>query len=171
MSYCSKCGFPIEPSDQFCRGCGTPVAAEAPAAPVDYSYNQQPDYSYNQQPDYSYNQPAYSYNQQPQPSGGSKASGFIGMGLAITGFVLALFGFIYTIISLEVDEAMAFGMSIGFGIFSLPLSIVGMKLSSNSRASGNTSAVCGVGKGLGLAGLILSCVMLFIGFVAFADTW
>lgn len=160
MSYCSKCGTPIEPNERFCRGCGAPLAAEAPAAPA-----YQPDYN-----DYSYNQPAYSY-EQPQVSGGTKAGGFVGMGLGIGGFFFALLGFIYTIIGLEIDEVMSFSMAFAFSIFSLPLSIIGMSLSSKSRNAGNTSAVCTVGKVFGIIGLVLTCVMLFVGFVALADTW
>lgn len=163
MSYCSKCGFPIDPADKFCRGCGTPVAAEAPAAPAytqpEYSYNQ-PSYDYNQ-PSYDYNQPVYAY-EQPQ-STGSKAGAFIGMGLGIGGLFFALIGLINVLANLDYDAEFAFGMAVGFGIFSLPLSIIGMIL------GGKNSDCCkagGAGKGLGLAGVIISGVMLFLGFVS-----
>ena len=87
------------------------------------------------------------------------------MGTGIGGLALAAMGVLYTLIFMFEDGAAAFGASFGFGIFSIPLSIAGMILSNKAREAGNNSAPPSVGAKLGLVGIIVSGVMLFLGFI------
>ena len=168
MYFCSNCGTAQEPGARFCKNCGTPIAeavnpqpqpvvAPVVAEPVYQAYNA-PVYA---EPVYA--EPVYA---EPEISGKTKALGFVGMGLAIFGLVLSVFGIIYTLMFAALDGAFAFGYSIGFGIFSLPISIVGGVLAGNSKEQGNNSAACTVGSIMRVFGVILSCLMFFIGFIA-----
>lgn len=112
-------------------------------------------------------------NQAPQPS---KAKIITGMVLSINGIAYAAIGIFYTFIlaltSIN-DYEMAiitFIFSVVFSIFSLPASIIGFLLSKNAINAGATSAMSRVGKALGLAGIIVSAVMLFIGFFCFTGS-
>lgn len=88
------------------------------------------------------------------------------MGVAISGLALAVLGLLYTFIGMATEEAgLAFGMSVGFGLFSLPCSIVGRMLCCNSVSMGNCSNSCSVGSKMGIAGIIVSAVMLFLGLI------
>lgn len=142
-------------------------AYQEPAAPV----YQAPAYQAPPAPTYqapTYQAPVYQapIASEPVVSGSDKAKGIVGMALAIGGLFFAVIGLLYAIAFLEIEEGMSLGMAIGFGIFSLPLSIVGKKLSASSAAAGNTSATCSVGNKLGLAGIIVSAVMFFFGFIS-----
>ena len=160
MSFCSNCGNPLEENAKFCSKCGSAIAAstDTPAAPVEVPA--EPVYS---APVYTpiYSTPAVI----PQVTGKTKALGFIGMGLGIGGLFFSIIGIIYTLLGMGFD-GLGFGFSIGFGLFSMPLSIVGRILAGRSRDSGNLSGACGAGTSLGLAGFIVSCVMLFLGFIS-----
>ena len=159
MSFCSNCGNPLEENAKFCSKCGSAIAApaEVPAAPAEPVYSA---------PVYTpiYNAPAVI----PEVSGKTKALGFVGMGLGIGGLFFAIFGLLFTIANMDsyYDDGIALFLAIYMSIFSMPLSIVGRILAGKSRAGGNLSSVCRVGTSLGLAGLIVSCVMLFLGFVS-----
>lgn len=183
--FCRSCGAPVAatpvaepvqaPAEEV-PVCQTPVEAapayqapayQEPAAPV----YQGP--AYQAPPAHTYQAPAYQapvYQApvagEPVVSGSDKAKGIVGMALAIGGLFFAVIGLLYTIAFLDLEEGMSLGMSIGFGIFSLPLSIVGKKLSASSAAAGNTSATCSVGSKLGLAGIIVSAVMFFFGIIS-----
>ncbi len=167
MSFCSNCGNHLEENAKFCSKCGSAIAAPvtppAPAAPVEAPVPAEPVYS---APVYTpiYNAPAVI----PEVSGKTKALGFVGMGLGIGGLFFAIFGLLFTIANMDsyYDDGTALFLAIYMSIFSMPLSIVGRILAGKSRDGGNLSSVCRVGTSLGLAGLIVSCVMLFLGFVS-----
>ncbi len=149
MYYCSQCGNAIDENAKFCSKCGAPVAASAPVQPA-------------------YSQPTYT---QPAPrpaevciSPKTKALGFVGMGLGIAGLFFAVLGLLYTLIGIT-ESGLGFGLSIGFGLFSMPLGIVGRVLATQSMENGNTSGSCTAGANLGLAAIIVTCVMLFFGFI------
>lgn len=89
----------------------------------------------------------------------------VSMALSIAGFAFMCFGFLYTLLGL-VEEGMALGMAFTFSLFFLPLCIVGMVLSCKCINAGDTSALTRVGKILGLIGIIISGVCLFIGFAS-----
>lgn len=143
-----------------------PVYAEpAPATPV---YNEPVSYAapvYSQPNPYS--TPVYS---QPAPApvpAKAKALGFVGMGVAIGGLVFAVLGLLYTFIGIATEmEGLAFGYSIAFALFSFPCSIVGRVLCNNSKEMGNHATPCSVGSKMGIAGIIVSAVMLFFGLIS-----
>lgn len=148
MSFCSNCGCALEPSSKFCRNCGAAVAEPSvPVVPVAPAVVE----------------PVPQVYKAPV-STSAKVQGFVGMGLAIGGLVFAIIGLLYTFIGL-VEEGLAFGFAIAFSIFSMPLSIVGGVLCDRSQEAGNTSAACSVGCKLRTAGIIVSAVMLVIGFL------
>ncbi|MBQ3146444.1 MAG: zinc ribbon domain-containing protein [Oscillospiraceae bacterium] len=156
MSFCSNCGNPLEENAKFCSKCGSSVAAPVESAPAEPVYSA---------PVYTpiYSTPAVI----PEVSGKAKAMGFIGMGLGIGGLFISILGIIYTLLGMGF-EGLGFGFSIAFSLFSMPMSIVGRILSGKSMEGGNFSGACKAGSGLGLAGLIISCVMLFLGFISLA---
>lgn len=159
MSFCSNCGNPLEENAKFCSKCGSAIAApaEVPAAPAEPVYSA---------PVYTpiYNAPAVI----PEVSGKTKALGFVGMGLGIGGFVFAIIGFFCTIANMDsyYNDGTALFLAIYMSFFSMPLSIVGRILAGRSSDAGNPSGTCRTGSGLGLAGIIVSCIMLFLGFVS-----
>ena len=153
MPFCSSCGNPLNQNDRFCNNCGAAISgknetviptATIAAEPAPYVYSA------------------------PVCSGKSKALGFVGMGLAIAGLVFAVLGLLYTFLGMMAGDGVGLGMSIGFGIFSLPLSIVGGSLCDRSIHMGNFSAACSVGSKIRIAGVIVSAVMLFFGIVSLA---
>ncbi len=151
MSYCINCGNQLTENDKFCNACGTKVSE---AAPEVNTYAQE-----TVQPYYVPAKPA-----EIVVSTKDKVLGFVGMGLSIGGLVFAIFGIFATLIGMA-EEGIGFGMSIGYGIFSLPLSIASKILAGQSKNAGNTSAAVSVGSGIGLAGIIVSGVMLLLGFI------
>lgn len=168
MAFCSKCGNQIEDTARFCNVCGAPVATAAPqnsgySAPNQYSNPNQ--YQYSSPNQYSTYAPTPTYAQS-EVSAGAKAKGFVGMGLAIGGLVFAILGLLYTFVGLaeEIGEV-ALGMAIGFGIFSMPLALVGRYLCNKSEEEGNFSGAVSAGMKLGIAGIIVSAVMFFFGFI------
>lgn len=124
-------------------------AYQAPAAPTYEAPTYQP--PVYQAP--TYQPPVYNLNQQTyapkEVSGGTKAKGFVGMGLAIGGLVFGVLACIYFV----------------YGFIGIPLSIVGRILAGKSIEEGNTSNPPSLGQKLGLAGLIVSCVGTFINFI------
>ena len=143
MSFCTNCSHPLDAADKFCKNCGAAVAAASvPEAPVIVE---------------PYSAPA--------PSTKSKLLGFVGMGLAIGGLVFAVLGLLYTFIGMVSDGVLAFAFSVSFGLFSLPVSIVGGVLCNQSMAMGNHATPCSVGAKLRVAGIIVSAGMLFFGLI------
>lgn len=154
MSTCINCGNPLSASDKFCSRCGARVPEirqEIPVQPV------QP--AQNDQYYYSAVKPA-----RVELSKKDKIFGFVGMGLSIGGVFMAVLGLLYTMIGM-IETGIGFAMAIAFGMFSVPLSIVGLKLTGQSKDAGNTSGVCTAGTATGIAGIAVSGLMVFLGFI------
>ncbi len=151
MPFCFNCGTPLDASGKFCKNCGAAVSeASTPVNPITPTVID----------------PVPQVYVAPVSSTKSKVLGFVGMGLAIGGLFFAVIGLLYTFIGLAVEEGLAFGFSFAFSFFSMPLSIIGGILCNRSYLMGNRSAACSVGSKLRMAGIILSAVMLFIGFIS-----
>lgn len=153
MAYCSSCGNPLDADARFCNKCGASVVPSGPVQPV---FEQQA---------VSYGAPA-----RPVAQVKDKVLGFVGMGLTIFGLFLALLGMLYTLIGM-MEPGLAFAFAIAFGFFTMPLGCAGRSMCRNSAANGNTSGACTAGSGMGLATIILSCVMFFLGFVSILGGW
>lgn len=165
MSFCPNCGNKIENAGKFCPNCGAPIAPAVEAAPVETPVYTQPAAPLYTQPAAPvYTQPVYTAPVVAEPvvETGTKVKGFVGMGLAIGGLLFAVLGLFYTLIGM-VEEGIGFVMAIVFSIFALPLSIIGRSLCGSSAAAGFTSGACSAGRKLGLAGMIVCFVMLFMG--------
>lgn len=141
MKICTKCNTAAGDNMNFCSICGAPLTYVQPV-----------------QPQYSYNQPAPN-------RGGNIAMRIVSMVLSISGFSFLILGFLYTLIGL-VEAEMAFAFAFVFALIFLPMCIVGLILSNKCNNNGDYSTPCRVAKGLGLAGIIVSGVSLFIGFIA-----
>ena len=178
MNFCSNCGNQLAPSSKFCSKCGAPVAAApvpvepvyvapAPVEPV-YAAPAEPVYAEPAPVVEPVAAPVYARPQAPAQQTMTKKTkifGFVGMGTGIGGLALAAIGALYTLVAMFDDGAFAFGLSIGFALFSVPLSIAGMILSNQSKEAGNESKVCTIGSIMGLVGVIGSGVMAFLGFI------
>ena len=151
MSFCINCGNQLAENDKFCNACGTKVPE---AASENNTYTQE-----SVQPYYTVAKPA-----EVVVSAKDKALGFVGMGLSIGGLFMACLGILYTLIGM-VETGLGFGMAVAFSLFSLPLSIVGRNLCNRSVERGNTAKPCSIGRGLGLAGIIVTGVMLLLGII------
>ena len=147
MSFCINCGNQLAENDKFCNACGAKVSEAN-------TYMQE-----SLQPAYVEAKPA-----EVVVSAKDKALGFVGMGLSIGGLFMACFGILYTLIGM-IETGLGFGMSIAFSLFALPLSIVGRNLCNRSVKRGNTAKPCSIGRGLGLAGIIVTGVMLLLGII------
>ena len=138
-------------------------AYQAPAAPTYEAPTYQP--PVYQAP--TYQPPVYNLNQQTyapkEVSGGTKAKGFVGMGLGIGGLVFGGLCVLYFLIALA-DYYQA-GAALVYGLFGLPLGIVGRIISGKSIDEGNTGTPASLGQKFGLAGLITSAVGLFLSFI------
>lgn len=181
-AFCAACGTAmVEQQPQPQAPAYTVPQPQAPAytqppqpqAPVYTAPQPQaPAYTQPPQPTYTAPQPQQQYWQQPvapvtpPAEAPSKGKVIAGMVMGIAGLALAAIGVLYTLIFAagDVGEA-ALGFAFIWSMFSLPLSLVGMIMSNGNIAAGDTSAMSSVGKKLGLVGLILSGVMLFIGLV------
>ncbi len=139
MSFCSNCGNPLDTTSKFCSNCGASIAAPVIVEPAPH------------------------IREVPVKA---KVMGFIGMGLSIGGLIMAIIGLLYTFIFISIEPEAGFVFSLIYGLFSLPLSIVGGMLCKNSAGMGNRSAACSAGSKLGVAGIIVSGVMLFFGLIS-----
>lgn len=147
MKICTNCrNVTSDDNMNFCALCGAPLTALQPAP----------------QPEINQYYPEQNF---PKPSLGLKIAA---MALSISGFSFLILGFFYTLIGL-VEEGMAFGMAVAFSLFFLPLCIVGMALSNKCQNAGDNSAFSRVGKILGLIGIIIAGISLFIGFISLAS--
>ena len=145
MSFCPYCGNPLAEGARFCTGCGKPVVAkqEAPA----------------------YREPVVTaVSTEIVVPAKTKALGFVGMGLAVGGLFFAVLGTIAVLAGM-VETGLGFGMSIAYGLLSLPCSIVGKALSEKSADAGFYGTPTTVGTKLGLFGMIASFVMLALGLI------
>ena len=169
MYICPNCKHSSETPVAFCSMCGSrmeeqTVQQATPAAPV-YEAPAAPVYVAPAAPVApTYTAPATAC--EAPATKPHKAKVIVGMALGIAGLVLAAMGLLETLIFAFMEGELAFGYSIGFGIFSTPLAIVGMSMSRKNIEEGDDSAMSSVGKNLGLVGMILSFVMCFVGFVA-----
>lgn len=148
MSTCYKCGNEIAYGDKFCRSCGAVLPAAQPETaeiPVQ--------------------EPVAVIPAEPVVSTKTKVLGFVGMGLGIGGLVFGSLGCLYTLLGLLAEGVAGFVFSLIFGLFSVPMSIVGKILCNQSYEGGNPSSTCTVGSRLALAGIIVSGVMVFFGFI------
>lgn len=155
------------PAENTCPACETPAPEAAPVytAPAPTYAPPAPTYT---PPVYTppvYTPPAYPAPVETVVPTKAKVLGFVGMGLGIGSLVFAIIGILYTLIGFAVD-GMGFGMSIGFGMFSMPLSIVGKILVNRSIEAGNKATACSVGSKMSTAGLAVTCVMLALGFTS-----
>lgn len=182
MLFCINCGTQLNPGDGFCRSCGTPVPAQTPAEPVaaETTYAPpapvEPTYAPPAYTPPPYTPPVYTppapeynnipvYHAEPVITPKAKALGFVGMSLGIAGLFFAVIGLLYTLIGLE-EEVVGFVFAMVFSILSLPCSILGKVFYSKAEEAGNTTTPPSVGNKLGLAGIIVSAVMLFFGFIS-----
>ena len=154
MSVCMKCGGQIPEGMAFCGICGNPVVQEPVTETV-----------------------------LPRVSKGTKAKGFIGMGLSIyalemgiAGLILislfALMAVIGTLAAIGGEmtaETVMLPVSIyavvygiAFGVNAIAPAIVGKILCGQSKRDGNASKACSVGNGLALTTFIISAVMLVL---------
>lgn len=158
MIICPVCKKEVPETANFCTYCGASLAA----APV--AENQPPvQPQYTQPVQTQYIQPQY---QQPQPAAPNKAFTIVGMALSIAGFATAIIGFFYILMFLMVEfGSMAFGMAIGFGMFSFPLSLVGLIMSNKARNAGVFNVFTKLGKIFGVIGVAISGANLFFGIV------
>ena len=166
MYTCPNCNHSSETPMNFCAKCGTQTVytAPAPQAPA-YEAPQAPAY---EAPQPQYQEPIYAQPMPVNPNAPSKGKVITGMAFGIAGFALAILGFIYTLAFWDVDEGAAFGMAIGFFMFSFPASLVGLILSSKNRNAGDDSTMSKLGKIFGLIGVILSGVSILLGIIALA---
>ena len=155
MAYCTQCGFALEEGSKFCKNCGASVAAVTTPAQAVYT-----------EPVQQYEAPVTLVGT-PVVSTKDKVFGFVGMGLGIGSLVMAILGLLYTLLGM-VEVGLAFGMSIGFGIFSAPMGFIGRSMCRNSAAKGNLSRACSVGSSLSVVGIIISFVMLLLGTITLA---
>ena len=92
------------------------------------------------------------------------------MSLSIGGLVFAAIGNLYTFlfgtIEMGIGEeiGIGFAMAIVFGMFSLPLAIVGLCMSNKSLDAGDTSVMSALGRKLGIAGIIATAASFVYGF-------
>ncbi len=152
MQYCTNCGNVMDDNAKFCSKCGTSAAAPASKAPV-----------YSQPVAPAYSQPV-ARSAEPIISIKAKALGFVGMGLGIAGLIFAIIGLLYTFVGIS-EQGLGFGFSIAFSLFSMPVSIIGRIMAGQAMDGGNTSGSCTAGANLSLAAIIVTCVMLFFGFI------
>ncbi len=177
MYICPNCHKVSEVPAAYCAACGTAMVAQSAPAPQAPAYAAQPTYSYPQPQQPAYQQPPQQYWQQPpayqQPAAPvappqnapSKGKVIVGMVLGIAGLAMASLGLLYTFIFSEIAMG-GFVFGLVFSMISTPLSLVGLIMSNGNIKAGDTSSMSSVGKKLGLIGVILSGVMLFIAFVS-----
>ena len=149
MYICPNCNTKTEEKVNFCFKCGTQMvyAEPQPVEPQPTAQVQQPVYE------------AYQPVKKPH-----LALKIVAMALSIGGIVMAAIGNLYTLIGLiEPEGYLAFSFALVFGLFFSPFSIVGLCLSNKCIDAGDTSAMSRVGKILGIIGIIVAGVSLFIG--------
>ena len=154
MYICPKCYFQTEEPAKFCPHCGTGMNNVEPIAPTP---NPGPTYTpYNPAPTYSY-APA----SKPEVSIGKKITG---MALAVVGLIFALIAFGYAMMAADAGWRYAeiYATSgIVCVIFGLPLSIVGLAISSSASADDRMKGFGIAGKICGIIGIVL-CAIAFL---------
>lgn len=145
MRICPNCNHKGEDNMNFCSLCGSQMSYVQPTFEPQHT----------------------DFYPDPAPKKPHLALKIVSMSLSIYGAFMMTLGLLYTLIGLA-EEGMAFGMSFAFALFSLPMCIVGLCLAAKCQDAGDTSAFSRVGKALGIVGIILSAVALFIGFCSLA---
>lgn len=164
MYICKNCNHTSETMLNFCPICGNAMVLEQPAEV--------------QTPD-TYQNPVVFQNNvivnQPEPAKKPNlAKKIIGMALSIEGFVMAiitvLYSFIFIMAAIGTGEPemgmVALVFTFIMAIIGLPGSIIGLVFSNKARNAGDTSAMSRVGKGLGLAGIIVFAASFVIAILA-----
>ena len=159
MFICPNCKKISETPINFCTCCGARMEAENTAyiAPVNEAvpggYNTQ-----NTIPD---------ANDTPEAPKPSKAKAIVGMALSAAGFINAATGILYALgyMATETNE-FTFMFTIIMCIITLPLSLVGLILSSKSRKAGDLSIFTKLGRLFGILGIIASAILLSLGIIA-----
>ena len=147
----------------FCPRCGSKMTHNEYAAPAETAAPVQPTYTEPVQPTY-YNPVSYSPAPVNKPNLAKK---IVGMSLSIEGFVMAMFTALFSLVAFDESSVeMAFGMTMYFSLFGMPGSIIGFIFSNAARNSGDTSSLSRVGRSLGLAGIIVMGISLFVTFFA-----
>ena len=168
MYICPNCNYTTEDASNYCPVCGSKVVEvqPQPVQPVQYEQPAQPQQVQYTQAD-PYAQQYNMYYQQTAVQPVSKGKIIAGMVLSIVGLFFAAMGLLYTFVGLVSAEiGLALGFAIAFGMFSVPLSIVGLVLSAGAQRQGSDSGMSKVGKILGLIGVIASGVMLLLGLMS-----
>ncbi len=190
MSFCPECGTKCVDGSAFCRNCGSslssspawqqpapivdavPVVESAPVVEptpvVDTPVYQQPVY---QQPTYQqpvYQQPVYqqpTYQQpvyqQPIPAAPTAAPAAPAAEMPTASKVLSIIALVCGILSLPMS--IAYGSGLFFGIAAI---IMGNIAGNKAAEVGLTNGKANTGKKLGIAGTIVSGVLLFIIIIA-----
>lgn len=164
MYICPNCNKQSEVPANFCTSCGTPmVMAPDVQTPAQAAYQAPAPV----QPQYY--QPTCNYPQQPKAP--SKGKAVTGMALGIAGLVFSVLGFFYLMLFSAAGLAEEAGVVLSFacGFFGFPLSLVSMILSNSSRSNGDTTVFSKLGKIFGLIGVILSGLLLLIGFTGIGN--
>ena len=161
MYICPNCGKTSEETVAFCSACGSRMVVQQPPVQTPPVYQTPPAY---QAPQYQY--PAPVYQARVTPAGPHKGKIIAAMAVGIAGFVFAILGVLYTLIFIGLEPATAFAFALVVGGIGMAASMVGMIMSRNNIEEGAKSTMCTVGKNLGLAGVIVAGVALFIGFIA-----
>lgn len=172
MSICKNCGQETTTNATFCGNCGTALNTEVPhtnmeeqsSQPVQPMQSATPTQPYPSAPVY----PVYGYDK-PPVSTGSKVKGYIGMGLSIEGFVIALFTLFYAFIALSAPyftrEAFAF-VTIYIAVLQVAASIIGFCLSLSAKNNGFKSGAVTTGFVLGIIGMAIYLFSIFLAFIA-----
>ena len=177
MLVCQKCGQNLVDGTRFCTNCGEYVASTA-----QNNIQAEPAATIPSEPVTTYTapvtpvQPAYNNIVTPPPappvSGGTKAKGFVGMGLSISSIFGAIIALLYSLIALssyDYDLSYAFGgVSFVFALIFLALAIPGLVLSSSARNAGFENGATKAGKVLGLISVIFCGVAVVFSLAAFA---
>lgn len=146
MYICPNCKQTFDNPTNFCPSCGSAVVEATPVAEPTPIV-----------------EPTPVVEATPGPSLGKVIAG---MAIAIAGAIFAIVGFIYTAVAMIVEGMFAFVFALVYMFFSLPLALVGLIISKNCANAGSTSKMCGIGKTLGIIGVILSGLMFLLGFIA-----
>ncbi len=164
MYICKNCNHTSETQLNFCPICGNAMVLEETAEA--------------QTPD-TYQNPVVFQNNvvinQPEPTQKpSLVKKIVGMALSIEGFVMAiitlLYAFIFIMAAIGTGETemgmVALVFTFIMAIIGLPGSIIGLIFSNSARNAGDRSALSRIGKGLGLAGIIIFAATFVISILA-----
>ena len=159
MYVCPNCNKTSETPINFCSTCGARMVEQIPVVePVDQP-DAKPLYeSVCSQQLQCAQQPVYA------PVKPNLGRVITGMALGIHGLAMSVLGLLYTFIYLGIGAGAGFFMGVFISGFSAPLSIIGLVMSAGCVNQGSQSGMCRAGKKTGLAGVIVTGVVLFFAF-------